>query len=389
MKKILFLFAFCLMFTNSNTQNTLGKSDDLQRIAIKPYYSKSKINSKEGNVLLTKMNKLISEEGLSSTHSRYIMWPRIDELSSEATTGASVMYVTELDVSFYIADNVTQTVYSSTSFTVKGVDRKRDKSRFKAIKKVKLTNDQGTEFLTEAKNRVIEFYNSKCDFILKEAQSKALRKEYDAAIFELTSIPEICKDCFMRGQNLAIQVFQDKMENECMTLVANAKAAKAKDNYELAATYLASILPDVSCYTDAQKLLKEIEDHRCAISLGKAKGAWSNMNAVGAAKYLSEISTDSNCAKDAESLNNEIRKKLKEDADKEWALAYEKYNREQVMKEKNQEHGMDMDHRNMDYKENQGFELEKRSIDAARAIGVAFGENQPPPAEINWIDNRY
>ena len=115
----------------------------------------------------------------------------------------------------------------------------------------------------------------------------------------------------MRGQNLAIQVFQDKMENECMTLVANAKAAKAKDNYELAATYLASILPDVSCYTDAQKLLKEIEDHRCAISLGKAKGAWSNMNAVGAAKYLSEISTDSNCAKDAESLNNEIRKKVR------------------------------------------------------------------------------
>ena len=33
-------------------------------------------------------------------------------------------------------------------------------------------------------------------------------------------------------------------------------------------------------------------------------------------------------------------------------------------------------------------ELEKNRINAIKAIGVAFGENQQPPADINWIDNR-
>ena len=129
------------------------------------------------------------------------------------------------------------------------------------------------------------------------------------------------------------------------------------------------------------------------------------MNAVEAAKHLSQIPTDSDCAKDAASLNNAIQKKLKADAAAKWALAYEKYNREQVMKEKTHQHGMDldnrnmdmkekqaqhnmdMDHRNMDYKENQGFELKKRAIAATKAIGVAYGKNQQP-TNYTWINNR-
>ena len=142
-----------------------------------------------------------------------------------------------------------------------------------------------------------------------------------------------------------------------------------------------------SCYSSVSTLLKKIENHRCAIDLGKAKGAWSNMNAVEAAKHLSQIPTDSDCAKDAASLNNAIQKKLKADAAAKWALAYEKYNREQVMKEKSHEHEMDMDHRNMDYKENQGFELKKRAIEATKAIGVAYGKNQQP-TNITWISRR-
>ena len=51
-----------------------------------------------------------------------------------------------------------------------------------------------------------------------------------------------------------------------MENIAQAKGAKAQNNWDLAANYLVSILPDVSCYVEAKSLLKEIENHKCATS---------------------------------------------------------------------------------------------------------------------------
>jgi hypothetical protein len=362
MNKILISFFIPFLLTSSiGAQNDLGKSDDLQRIAIKPYFLKSKFDSKDGNLLLSKMNKLLSKEGLSSYYSRYIMWPRVDVLSQEPTATAPVMYVTELDVTFYIGDNVTKTIYNEINYNVKGVDKKSDKSYFKALKKIKSTDSKSIEFIQGAKDRIIEFYNSKCDFILKEAESMAQRKEFDKGIYTATSIPEICKECYFKGQELAVEIFKQKMENECMSFIAKAKTAKASNNYDLAASYLSSILPDVSCYIEAQSLLKEIEDHRCAVALGKAKGAWSSGDANTAGKWLSQVSTDSKCAKDAEALGNNIKAKLKADDDRVWDFKLQAHN--------------------------DRVETEKERIKAIRDIGVAFGENQQP-SETNWI-SRY
>jgi hypothetical protein len=175
------------------------------------------------------------------------------------------------------------------------------------------------------------------------------------------SIPDICKECYMKGQDIAIEIFKQKMENECMQNIADARAAKAKDNYDLAASYLSGILPDVSCYADAQSLLKEIEDHRCAIALGKAKGAWSSGNANSAGRWLGEVAADSKCYKEAMVLGNQIRAKLKADEDREWNFILK------IQSDK--------------------VALEKQALKAIRDVGVAFGENQQP-TNINWISMR-
>ena len=356
---LLFLIALC---TNTiYSQNNLGKIDDSQRIAIKPYFLESKFNNKSGNLLLTKMNKLLNKEGLSSSFSRYIMWPSVDILSQEPTATAPVKYVTELSVTFYIADNVTKTVFNEVNYNVKGVDSREEKSYFKALKKIKSTNSESIDFVNEAKSRIIEFYNSKCDFIMKEAESLAKRKEYDKAIFTLTSIPDVCKNCYFEGQELAIKIYNQKIDNECMTLIAKAKSAKAQNDYNIAASFLSTIVPEISCYNEAQLLLKEIEDHRCSAALGKAKGAWAAGDTEGAGKWLSEVSTDSKCAENAELLITEIKNKLKENEDREWDFKLESYR--------------------------SSVEIEKNRINAIRDIGVAFGENQQP-TDINWI-SRY
>lgn len=361
MKKIFITLLILLVNITLFGQNNLGKSDDSQRIAIKPYYLESKFKSKDGNLLLSKMNKLLTKEGLSSNYSRYIMWPRVDVLSQEATETAPTMYITELDVTFYIADNIDQTIYNQVSFTTKGVDKKADKSYYKALKKVKSTNSDGINFLNDAKSKIIEYYNSKCDFILNESKTLASMKEFDKAIYNAVSIPDVCKDCYIKGQELAVKFYMQKLENECMQMISKAKAEKIKDNHILAAEILGNILPDVSCYDEAQILLKEIQDNKCAVALGKARGAWSAGNADEAGKWIGQIPANSNCSKDTESLIAEIKTKLKQDEDRDWDFKMQVYN--------------------------DNVEIKKATIKAVRDVGVAYGENQQP-TNINWI-SRY
>ena len=360
MKKILVICVSILLIGNLSAQNTLGKTDDAGRIAIKTIVpSITDMPPAAKRILLTRMTQIASKNGLASYGNRFIMYPRIDILTKDITPTTPPMHAYTLNVSLRIADNMTQTIYATADIPLKGVGKNETKAYIGALKMLNYKRPEVKGFIEEGKNRIIEYYNSQCDFIIKEAEALAGRKEYDQAIYTLITIPSICKDCYMKGQEMSIQVFKQKMENECMKNIADARAAKAKDNYDLAASYLSGILPDVSCYTDAQALLKEIEDHRCSVALGKAKGAWASQNAREAGRWLGEVAADSKCYKEAMALGNQIRAKLKADEDREWDFIL-KVQSDQVA-------------------------LEKQAIQAVRDVGVAFGENQQP-TNISWIN---
>ena len=264
MKKIQIIFLSVFIMSSSLiAQNDLVKSDDIQRIAITPVYFTSKFSEKEGSLLINKMNKLVSKDGLSSNYSRFIMWPRVDELSTEPTSTVPVMYVTELDVTFYIGDNVTQTIYGQVNFTVEGVDKKSDKAHYKALKNIKSTNSYCVGFLKEAKDKIIEFYNSNCGFILKEAHTLAKANKHDAAIYKLTSVPNVCKECYDQCMDAVGPIYQQKIDRDCQMKLAKAEgiwnASQDMRAAEEAGYILSTIEPGAACFKKAFSLFKKIE----------------------------------------------------------------------------------------------------------------------------------
>ena len=356
----LITFIFIGVNLDLEAQNNVGKTDDVGRIAIKTIMPNiPDMPSGAERILLTRMTQIASKNGLASYGSRFIMYPRVDILTQDIIPSAPPKHAYTINVSLRIADNMTRTIYSTTDITLKGVGNNETKAYISALKGLSYRHRDVKGFIEEGKTRIIEFYNSECDFIIKEAESLAGKKDYDQAIYTLITIPSICKDCYMKGQDASVEIFKQKMENECMQNIADARAAKAQDNYDLAASYLSGILPDVSCYADAQSLLKEIEDHRCAVALGKAKGAWASQNAREAGRWLGEVAADSKCNKDATALGNQIKAKLKADEDREWDFIL-KVQRDQVA-------------------------LEKEAIKAIRDVGVAWGENQQP-TNVNWVN---
>lgn len=148
----------------------------------------------------------------------------------------------------------------------------------------------------------------------------------------------------------------DYYDHEAPRILEQAKTQLAMKQYD-AATYTAMTIPAQSKYfSDAQQLMIEAYqayvDQSCAENLAQAKMAWAaEQNSTGAAEagqYLSLIYPDAKCYGDAEELYKEIKGKVLDD----WKFEMKQYD-DQVS-------------------------LESQRINAAREVGVAYGNHQQP-----------
>lgn len=352
MKKIL-LFLILLSFTSTYAQNNAKDLNDYERLTINAYISEDVDNiSKNVRVyLLSKIQHIISEHGLGGgINSRFIMTSSISTVNKEITSTAPPMFAMVLNVNFYIGDGYSGVLYATNSLTVKGVGSTEDKAYINAINNIK-SNQSLADFINKGKNRIIDYYNSQCDFIQKNAFTLAAQDKYDQAIFELISVPAVCKGCYMKSMDNLVEIYKRKLERECQSLVVLASSLVAQNEYDKAALVLSTVLPGISCYSEAKNLLDKIDDHRFAAILGKARGSWASKNIEETSFYLGEIPADSKYAKEALVIATQVRKWAKEKDNREWQFELKKHD--------------------------DNVDIRKLSIQASREIAVAYAAHQP------------
>lgn len=279
MKKIYF-FILTLSVLTLFSQNKLASSDDAARISLTAYVPEQieGLTAAAQSNLVNKLNQIASKNGMGggSTNSRFIITANVVVQSKDITPTAPVMQVYGLEITLYIGDGVDGTLFSNTSVSLKGVGETETKAYFNALKNLKVDDPKYQTFIEKGKNKIIEYYNSKCDFILKEAEMLASQNQFDAAISKLVTIPEVCKDCYNKAMDAVAPIYQKQI------------------------------------------------DRQCKISLNDATNSWNtNQNSTGAdqaASYLSNIDPNASCYKEAQALSDKIAKRMKEIDQREWNL---------------------------------------------------------------------
>ncbi len=261
------------------------------------------------------------------------------------------MYAYNLQFNIYIGDGLAGIKFHSLSLNFKGVGKTEESAYLMALDEIDVSSDQVKTFVENGIVKIIEYYNSQCDFILKDAQTLAGIKNYDEAIYSLASVPEVCKDCYNKCLDKITEVYKAKIENECQQNIAKAKTLMAQENYNDAASMLSAVTPDMQCYTQASSVIKDINDHKCAVALGEAKGYWVSHDFNATSMALSSIPSDSKCYAEAMVLAKEVENYVKETEKRDFDVMKQQMKNEQDSK--------------------------MATIKAARDIGVAYGSNQP------------
>jgi hypothetical protein len=318
MKNIAIIIGFSLMNFVLFAQNNQGKADDAGRIALAAVVSnqiEGLTPSAQSNIK-NKLNQIATKSGMggSSLNNRFIITTNVVVLTKDITPTAPPMHAYTLEITLYIGDGIEGTLFSSTSVTLKGVGETETKAYMSALKNLKVNDPRFSNFIEEGKNKIIEYYNSQCDFILKEADMLVSQNEFDAAIAKLVSIPEVCKECFDKAMDKVGPIYQQQI------------------------------------------------DRQCKIDLAEARNAWnSNQDSYGAdqaSRYLGGIDPNSSCFKDAQQLSDMIAKRIRDLDKREWDF-----------KMKQQQDNVD---------------IRQAEIESARAIGVAYGQNQPQNVQYNY-----
>jgi len=267
MKKILCIALIIMGITTQlSAQNKLEKSDDIARISLTPYIPEQAngLPVIAADALSNKLQQIATSNGLGGIdfNSRFIITAKITLGTKDILPGPPPMHAYNMDMTLYIADVVTKVVFSTVNIPAKGVGTNENKAYISGINTINVNSAKLKSFIETGKQKIIEYYNSKCDFIIKEALTMAQSDRYEEAIFNLMSIPDVAKNCYEDAMDAVPPIYQKLVDHICDINLATAKAYwianPNSDGANFVAANLAEIRPDAACYGDAQKLVSEI-----------------------------------------------------------------------------------------------------------------------------------
>jgi hypothetical protein len=215
-------------------------------------------------MLANKLSQIVTQNGMggSASNQRFIITANINVMSKDITPTAPPMQAFTLDVTLYIGDGIDGTKFASISTTLKGVGENETKAYISALKNLKTTDPNYQAFIEKGKTKIVEYYNSKCDFIVKEAQTLASQNKYEEAIYKLTSVPEVCKTCYDKCMDAVAPIYKLQIDRQCKLKLAEASnlwaANQTVDAGNTAGEILSSIDPSAACFAEVKTLSSKI-----------------------------------------------------------------------------------------------------------------------------------
>ncbi len=252
MKRIIVLVTV-IIFIFSGTifaQNSEGKADDAARISITPQVTAQEIPQNAKNMLVNKMKQICTKNGLAGDGNNpfFIMDATVDILSKELTPTAPPMHALNLSVNFFIKDAKSGNVFSESSIEIKGVGKNETKAYTQALKNINTSKGQFKAMVERGKVKIMEFYNSECDFIISKATALHKQGNNAEAIKVLESVPSVSKECYAKCMELLSEIEPPVEEtvaatasgNEGSSSPTNASSGEMEIDTDIFLVYLGS-----------------------------------------------------------------------------------------------------------------------------------------------------
>lgn len=215
--------------------------------------------------LVNNLCSSLTQDGLAAQNvymTQFLLVPKINVTAKNILANTQQQIVLTMDVSLQVIDNNNGTIYGSQTISLKGVGTNETKAYNSAFKTLGKNNAQIKSLASKAKEKIIIYYESESNNIIKKAKLLAAQEKFDEAFYMLSMIPSQCSK-FDSAISAGLDVWKKYKNFSCAGNIGKARSAwfanQNIDGANLAGTYLAQIFPDSPCYADAIQLYKDIK----------------------------------------------------------------------------------------------------------------------------------
>lgn len=262
MKLALLLIALLGCFTaHAQTGNA-----DFGRIALNTYLSeKTALPIEAKNLLKMKLDQITNSNGIAGTEAnpRFIITAVVNTSSKDIIAGPPQMVAQNVTLTLFVGDAVENKVYANTTLNLKGAGTNENKAFINAFSGINPNNKAIIQFIGEAKEKIVGYYSSQCNAIIKASETLADQSHYDEAIYKLSLVPEACSDCYEKSLQATATIYQKKIDTDCQALLNSAKTAWTSEQSPVGAqratTFLVQISPIATCQPEVAALIKSID----------------------------------------------------------------------------------------------------------------------------------
>jgi hypothetical protein len=223
-----------------------------------------------------KLTQLLTQQGMAGTVNapRFALAAVVQIGTKDIIAGPPQMIAQQLELNLIIGDAVANRQFESFNLSLKGVGTNETKAFIEAFKGVNPGNAGLQAFIQKGKDEIIAYYESNCDNIFREAGIAAKKQDYNAAIYQLSLIPDAASICYRRSLDSMAAWHQEKQNQAGIALLTKAKgiwaAGQNSDAALEAISLLQQIAPEAHCQKEVQALIKSIE----AKIKADAKASW-------------------------------------------------------------------------------------------------------------------
>lgn len=239
--------------------------DDIGRITIHAYVPERENLPVESQKLLeTKLSQIITTHGIADNEVgvRFVLTAKIDVVSKDIVAGPPQRISQKLEITLMLGDVVADKIYSQMTIASAGIGQSLEKSYISAFKNINPKNTAISAFIQEGKEKVLKYYQTHCEDVIAEARKQVSLQNYEDAIMMLTSIPDVCTDCFNEAAMITASCYQDMLDARGAECLNEAQAIWAnnpnREGAQEAVRVLSLINFAASCQPKVASLMKEI-----------------------------------------------------------------------------------------------------------------------------------
>lgn len=220
-------------------------------------------NSK--NILHNKMVAMTSVNGVGSVDASPILCiiPTFAEMNHDITATVPAKHKIKYDFNVWVANLETGEVFASAQQELLGIGDSEELALGNAMSAISPNDNKWQEMLKTAQNRIIEFYNTNGDRLIKEAQGYIGVNDYSKAMLILNNIPMACGEVYDRALEVKNNALDQYFQNDAEYLISKMKAylALPRDDengfsYDFVAVY-AMVPPNSKAKAEADALYVE------------------------------------------------------------------------------------------------------------------------------------